>query len=239
MWRDFFFFSKRERQGILILCIFLGGILLGKYIFLPKPPLPLQEENTLEIKKNEAFIEQKDDSLKSVSKVTLKPQKQQEERRTYYTPKKNTLINQNINNYPKSKKLTSGQCVELNSADTSELKRIPGIGSAYARRIFKYREALGGFYHTKQLQEVYGMYEELFEKISPYIVTDEKKIRPIYINAFSLERLKAHPYLNFYQAKAIIELRRKKKKLEKLQDLELLEEFSKEDIERLGHYVMF
>ncbi len=37
------------------------------------------------------------------------------------------------------------QIVELNSADTTLLKTLPGIGSGYAARIFNYRMKLGGF----------------------------------------------------------------------------------------------
>ena len=44
--------------------------------------------------------------------------------------------------------------VDLNKADTSILKRIPGIGSTLARMIVVYRQRLGGFYDVSQLQEV-------------------------------------------------------------------------------------
>ena len=44
--------------------------------------------------------------------------------------------------------------VELNSADTLELDKIRGIGPAFARRIVKYRERIGGFYKKEQLMEV-------------------------------------------------------------------------------------
>ncbi|MBR4803620.1 MAG: helix-hairpin-helix domain-containing protein, partial [Bacteroidales bacterium] len=46
--------------------------------------------------------------------------------------------------------------IELNTADTSDLKELRGIGSGYAKRIVKYRERLGGFCKPEQLLEVYG-----------------------------------------------------------------------------------
>ncbi len=41
--------------------------------------------------------------------------------------------------------------VELNSADSTKLIQLAGIGSVFAKRILKYRDLLGGFYSTAQL----------------------------------------------------------------------------------------
>ena len=59
-----------------------------------------------------------------------------------------------------SNKFPAGTVIELNQADTLTLKKIPGIGSTFARRIVGYRELLGGFYTVHQLAEVYGIDEE-------------------------------------------------------------------------------
>ena len=117
--------------------------------------------------------------------------------------------------------------------------KIPGIGSAFAKRITSYRNLLGGFYRLEQLQEVYGMYEELYEKIIPYMQTSTDEITQIPVNTASLDKLRAHPYINFYQAKAIIEIRKKKGKLENINELYLLEEFTEEDLERIKPYLAF
>ena len=53
-----------------------------------------------------------------------------------------------------SYKYPEGTVIDLNAADTAELKRIPGIGSGLARMIVAYRNRLGGFYSVSQLQEV-------------------------------------------------------------------------------------
>ena len=50
-------------------------------------------------------------------------------------------------------KYPSGTLVDLNRADTTELKKIPGIGSGIARLIIGYRQRLGGFYNITQLQD--------------------------------------------------------------------------------------
>jgi DNA uptake protein ComE-like DNA-binding protein len=46
-----------------------------------------------------------------------------------------------------------------------------------------------------------------------------------------------HPYINFYQAKVIVEYRKKKGNIKSLKQLSLYEEFTPADFERLEPYV--
>jgi len=129
--------------------------------------------------------------------------------------------------------------VELNSADTTELMKIKGIGHYYAREIVKYRKDLGGFFSIEQLLEVKNMHPENFEKIAPFCTVNESKIDKIAVNTASVDYMKQHPYLNFYQAKAIYELRRTARKLNNIDELAKLSEFSEEDFQRLIPYLNF
>ncbi len=225
MWQDFFYFSKKERQGILILLVFIGGIFLGKLIF-SSTPEPLREENF-------------PTETKSLIADSTIIKKEKEEKKTFYTQKKDTLRRPSFSTYPKTEKFKEGTIIELNTADTAKLKKIPGIGSGYAKRIVNYRNLLGGYYRIEQLQEVYGMYEELYEKIIPYLSVDSIIIQQIPANSSSLDKLKAHPYINFYQAKAILEIRKKNGKVENIDELKLLEEFTENDLQRLEYYLSF
>ena len=54
-----------------------------------------------------------------------------------------------------------------------------------------------------------------------------------------LNELKRHPYINYYQAKAIMDYRRLRGPLHSLDELRLLKDFTAEDIARLQHYVIF
>lgn len=132
-------------------------------------------------------------------------------------------------------KYTAGTVVELNGADTTELKKIPGIGSAIARMITGYRSRLGGFYDIAQLKEIHLN----VEKLRPWFNVATDNIRQLNINQTGIERLKAHPYINFYQAKIIVEYRKKKGTLKSLKQLSLYEEFTPQDLERISHYVCF
>ena len=74
---------------------------------------------------------------------------------------------------PRQEKFPEGIRVELNTADTATLKKIPGIGSYYARRIVDYRNRLGGFVSVAQLKEMGELPENIgrWFTVSPaYIV---------------------------------------------------------------------
>lgn len=132
-------------------------------------------------------------------------------------------------------KYTAGTVVDLNLADTTELKKIPGIGSGIARLIAGYRLRLGGFYRIEQLQEI-RLDAALLQS---WFSVNPASIRRINLNRSGVDRLRSHPYINFYQAKAIVEYRKKRGRLKSLKPLSLLEEFTEEDMERIGHYVCF
>lgn len=132
-------------------------------------------------------------------------------------------------------KYPTGTVIDLNEADTTELKKIPGIGSGIARMIVGYRRQLGGFYDIEQLKEIQINTREL----RPWLMIGKNKIQQLNLNKASIERLRAHPYINFYQAKVMVEYRKKKGSLKSLKQLALYEEFTEEDLKRISHYICF
>lgn len=109
------------------------------------------------------------------------------------------------NNFAVNKKLI----FELNSSDTLDLQEVSGIGPAFARRIIKYREMLGGFIKKEQLLEVFGMDSARYNQIVLQLSVDSKNIKKIDINNTTLQELKKHPYFGYYVAKSIIMYREK------------------------------
>jgi len=99
---------------------------------------------------------------------------------------------------------------ELNSSDSAGLVKVRGIGPAFARRIIRYREKLGGFSDARQLLEVYGMDSVKFSQISKGVFADASLIRKVNINTATMDELRAHPYIDYYIAKAIIDKRIRK-----------------------------
>ena len=132
-------------------------------------------------------------------------------------------------------KYQPGTVINLNEADTTELKKVPGIGSAIARMIVNYRTQLGGFYKIEQLQEKHLKAEML----RPWFSINATQIRRININKASIERMMHHPYINYYQAKVIVEYRKKKGILTNLKQLSLYEEFNTADFERITPYICY
>ncbi len=100
--------------------------------------------------------------------------------------------------------------VELNSADSTELVRVYGIGPATARRILRYREKLGGFASNEQLRDVTGIDSARYEMIKDGVFADAEVIRKIDINTASIIALRQHPYIDYYIAKAIVDRRIRK-----------------------------
>ena len=129
--------------------------------------------------------------------------------------------------------------VELNSADTTELMKVKGIGRGYAKGIVRYRKSLGGFNSVEQLKEIYGMTPENYEKIQKFCTVNKELIQKMNVNIASAERLNAHPYLDFYQSKAIYELRRNKGKLKSVTDFKNITEFNTEKLAKIQPYLSF
>jgi competence ComEA-like helix-hairpin-helix protein len=109
--------------------------------------------------------------------------------------------------YQPSKKVIS--IVELNAADSVALEKLSGIGPAYAKRILKYRSMLGGFVSVQQLKEVYGLNEELFQKIQAFVSVDTSLIIKINLNKDDFKTVNKHPYLSYELTKTIFNQRRK------------------------------
>ena len=65
------------------------------------------------------------------------------------------------------------------------------------------------------------------------------KFKRININKLTLNELKKHPYIGFYQARAIIDFRRLHGNLQSLDQLKLLKDFSEDKVQRLQPYVEF
>ena len=132
-------------------------------------------------------------------------------------------------------KYKPGQFVDLNTADTTELMKIPGIGPVRAQRIVEYRHKLGGYHSIAQVHEAY----DLPEHLGDWVHISSPTIKKLHVNKESLSQLRNHPYLTFYQAKAIIELRKREGNIRSMRQLLFLDEFTDVDIARLSPYLSF
>lgn len=135
--------------------------------------------------------------------------------------------------YPR--KISTGEHIILNTADTTQLMRVPGIGSYYSKVIMRYGERLGGYVSIDQLDEI----EDFPQEAKKYFIIDSPSPRRLNVNTMSLNELKRHPYINYYQAKAIIDYRRINGQIRSLQQLSTSPDFTEETIKRLLPYVTY
>ena len=140
---------------------------------------------------------------------------------------------------PKWNSTKKDTILNLRTADTTELKLIRGIGSYRAKMIVRYREQLGGYAQVEQIMEARGMDKVIADSILPHFYIDSVVVNKIPINHIRPEVLQRHPYLNFEQAKAIYEYRRKHIRIKSAEELKKIKGLSPTDIEKILIYLDF
>ena len=140
---------------------------------------------------------------------------------------------------PKWNSTKKDTILNLRTADTTELKLIRGIGSYRAKMIVRYREQLGGYAQVEQIMEARGMDKVIADSILPHFYIDSVVVNKIPINHIRPEVLQRHPYLNFEQAKAIYEYRRKHIRIKSAEELKKIKGLSPTVIEKILIYLDF
>ena len=133
--------------------------------------------------------------------------------------------------------ITLPQIIELNQADSLELISIKGIGPFYAKQILKYRNDLGGFYSYNQFSEIWGLEKLDVEKFKLQTLIDTLYISKINVNTIELEQLKIHPYLNYKQAKMIVNFRIQHGDFRQVKDIQKIRPISPEIFRKIAPYL--
>jgi len=141
--------------------------------------------------------------------------------------------------YEAGKKERVAVMVELNAADSAELETIRGIGPAFASRIIRYRDRLGGFYRKEQLRDVYGIDSLKYEELKDQVEANPSAIRKINVNRASFEEIKKHPYLSFKQMNAIIQYRKQHGEYRSIADLKKIAIMNDEILRKIEPYIIF
>ncbi|GHM99189.1 hypothetical protein WSM22_06790 [Cytophagales bacterium WSM2-2] len=126
---------------------------------------------------------------------------------------------------------------DLNTADTSQLMKIYGVGPKLSVRIIAYREKLGGFISMSQLKEVYGLDSLVIkELVAKSIVEGNFLPNQVNINTATEKELGAHPYIKFKLAKAIIAYRKQHGAFSEVDDLKKITIISEEAFLKIKPY---
>ena len=129
--------------------------------------------------------------------------------------------------------------IELNTADSSLLTQLPGIGPVLASRTVRYRNRIGGYTHVAQLSEVYGIDHELVERLASYLSVDSSHIRTIHVNSATFRDLISHPYLNEQQVRGILNYRNLQKRINNMDELIQNNILKPEEADRIRPYLNF
>lgn len=97
--------------------------------------------------------------------------------------------------------------IHINTADTTELKALFGIGSYRAKRIINFRNALGGFHNIEQLYDTHGVPDSIINSHVDKFVIDTTEIQKIKINEATIDTLAKHPLISWQEAKLIYNYR--------------------------------
>jgi competence protein ComEA len=129
--------------------------------------------------------------------------------------------------------------VELNSADSSVLCDLPGIGPGFSKRIMKYRDKLGGYANKIQLLEVYGFTPEMYAKVEGRLFVNSDIIRKINVNTSDFKVMIKHPYFTKDVVIRILEYRKIQGKISNIDELYKVKLLEKQVVEKLIPYIQY
>ncbi|MBO6516897.1 MAG: helix-hairpin-helix domain-containing protein [Bacteroidia bacterium] len=128
--------------------------------------------------------------------------------------------------------------LDINSADSTEFKRLHGIGNVLSKRIVRYRSALGGFVSFDQLTEVYGVDSSLVNRLMPYLELNDAH-QLLDINHMDVNTLAHHPYVSWKQARAIVQYRQQHGGFASTDDLNQVHLLTREWVDQIAPYLAF
>ncbi len=156
-----------------------------------------------------------------------------------FEPKKYQNNQTNIPIKNNGTKTVEKAVIEINNADSATLTTISGIGPAFASRILKYKNRIGGFVSIDQLKEVYGVDSLKFQQIRNQIIVNPASISKININLADFDQLKKLPYLSFKQMNAILAFKKQHGNFTSISDLQKIVILNPTLIGKIAPYVQF
>ncbi|MEZ0540399.1 helix-hairpin-helix domain-containing protein [Fibrella arboris] len=130
------------------------------------------------------------------------------------------------------------QPFDINTADTTQLIALKGIGSKLASRIVQYRDGLGGFLSADQFNEVYGLDSINLAELTLYAKV-LSPVRRIPVNTASAADLDRLPYLSRRQAEVIVNYRNQHGAYTSTESLKAVRVLNPRTIEQITPYLTF
>lgn len=235
---SFFTFHKSDRRAILVLAT-IATIMVGVMQFVDMPELhfderkPSQSPNSHKPRQyNDSTYHASNRSFNNKRHIdvgTVISESEADSLRRLYGEARDTGARV-------SHKFQTLTLVDVNTADSTLLCRIPGIGAKTASRIIKLRERLGGFYDVNQLMGVYNFNPEL---LNWFRIGDTSAIRTLNINTATFREINAHPYISYEQTRTLLNHRQMYGPFGDMSALQSSGIFKPEELERLKPYIGF
>ncbi|MEA1786808.1 helix-hairpin-helix domain-containing protein [Arenibacter sp. GZD96] len=127
---------------------------------------------------------------------------------------------------------------DLNSATAEDLMVVHGIGKTLSQRIVKFRDRLGGFFVNNQLYDVYGLDVDVVDSVlERFSVLSTPEITPININTASAAEIAKLIYIPNELARNIVAYRATSGRIQSFNELQQIEGFPSEKIDRIKLYL--
>jgi len=215
--KEHFYFNRRERNGIFVLLIImLFTQVLQAYVkMVKKVPPPQITYLTIEDSEAEKFKVSQIDSVssykgtkpklaKSVTKKIPTPQKSSRKPNDIKKNIEKSISKLDTSRFPSFKRPANKKVrVDINASGVKRLQQVKGIGPVLSKRIVKYRRLVGGFHSVDQLEEVYGIDEEVMSNIRDQLWINTTSLNRINIFTASVDSLSSHFYVSERTAKTI------------------------------------
>lgn len=250
-WKDLFYFSKKERRGIAVLCFLILLVALLPYIqqtFLPSRQPKIDFEKKLAALESKQSLLDSIVTAKTIQEITSKqnsPVQQTIDKTVALTTPKQPETNKEgkYDDYLKEEKVEieakSVLQIEINSATAQEFAQLMGIGEVLSARIVKFRNALGGFVSINQVGDTFGIEPEVFNRIKSKLILQNKSVTQLNINTESVQTLANHPYISDGLANQIVNFRQKVKPFETDEDVRSLYFMDEELFQKLNPYITY
>lgn len=224
-------FSKKERRGIYLLLSICTLLWVLPFFFssekipedvLSITPLEISEaKHVLQVRRDSVKVRWNSTSVYDYQRYAGDKNKKQEHRKETFAQRMRGPL-------------------DINSADSAALEKLPGIGEKLSARIIKYRERLGGFISISQLNEVYGLSDSVMQIISPMLfVSDQFKPSRIDVNKAEYKDLRKHPYFTHTIVKSLLAYRKAHGLFSSIEQVEKIISIERDEIRKIAPYLSF
>lgn len=228
-------YSKADRRAVIILavvaCMIVAGIVLfgqREQVLVKVVPLPNDFVKRVKFSKPYKSYEPYDPYGPNKAKRPYKPNLSNRPSGAY-----SSQLPSEYSVPSRPSKFSQPTTIDLNTADTILLQRIPGIGPNIARWIVQHRERLGGFYSVDQLLEVRYVEPSMFE----WFTVDTSYVHHVHISEMTFVEMSRHPYIGYNKAKAISNYQRLYGPIANVEQLRATTIFTSEELEKLQNYI--